>query len=122
MVLSSRAKYLEHHPGIEDVREVCKQAINYIATLITPIIAQYNLPDGWDDIHAWCDRVIMLPHQQPAASDKQAEIFLKELANYNAAKKTRARATINMLSIAFCLLCHRANGISRIIYAPSLYQ
>jgi CRISPR-associated protein Csc3 len=114
------AKYLEHHPGIEDVREVCQQAINHIATSIAPIVAQYNLPDGWDDIHAWCDRVIMLPHQQPAASDKQAEIFLKELANYNAAKKPgRGRQLI-------CSLSHSAYSVteqmeSAVLFTPQVY-
>lgn len=114
------AKYLEHHPGIEDVREVCQKVINYIATLITPIVARYNLPDGWDDIHAWCDRVIMLPHQQPAASDEQAEIFLKELANYNAAKKPgRGRQLI-------CSLSHSAYSVteqmeSAVLFTPQVY-
>jgi len=44
------AKYLEHYPGIEDVRETCEPVI---AQLIEPIVAQYHLPDGWDDLRLW---------------------------------------------------------------------
>ena len=44
------AKYLAQRPGIEDVRETCQQVIRYLGSLISPIISQYKLPDGWDDL------------------------------------------------------------------------
>ena len=37
------AKYLKRHPGIEDLRQTCEQMIDYIASLIEPIAAQYPL-------------------------------------------------------------------------------
>jgi CRISPR-associated protein Csc3 len=113
------AKYLERNPGMEDVREVCQEAIDLIATLIAPIIDRYKLPDGWDDIHDWCDRVIMLPQQQTANRDS-VDIFLKELANYNAAKKPgRGRQLI-------CSLSHSAYSVteqmeSAVLFTPQVY-
>jgi CRISPR-associated protein Csc3 len=115
------AKYLEHNPGIEDVRELCTKVIDRIAALIQPIIAQYELPDGWDDLREWCDRVIMLPSDnQTQSSGEQADIFLKELANYNNAKKPgRGRQLI-------CSLSHSAYTVteqmeSAVLFTPQVY-
>ena len=115
------AKYLEHNPGIEDVRETCQQVITQVATLIQPSIAQYDLPDGWTDVRQWCDRVIMLPSEvQTQSPTEQAEIFLKELANYNNAKKSgRGRQLI-------CSLSHSAYTVteqmeSAVLFTPQVY-
>ena len=115
------AKYLEHHPGIEDVREICEQVVAYIAALIQPTIASYNLPDGWDDLREWCDRVIMLPGSMPEdSSTEQANIFLKELTNYNSAKKPgRGRQLI-------CSISHSAYTVteqmeSAVLFTPQVY-
>lgn len=115
------AKYLEHNPGLEDVREICEQAVVYIAELIQPTIASYDLPDGWDDLREWCNRVIMLPSDIPAeSSTDQVDIFLKELANYNNAKKPgRGRQLI-------CSISHSAYTVteqmeSAVLFTPQVY-
>lgn len=115
------AKYLEHNPGLEDVREACEQVVSYIADLIQPTIANYDLPDGWDDLRVWCDRVIMLPSDIPAeSSTEQVDIFLKELANYNNAKKPgRGRQLI-------CSISHSAYTVteqmeSAVLFTPQVY-
>ena len=115
------AKYLEHNPGIEDVRETCQRVITHVATLIRPTIAQYDLPDGWADVRQWCDRVIMLPSEaQTQSPTEQADIFLKELANYNNAKKSgRGRQLI-------CSLSHSAYTVteqmeSAVLFTPQVY-
>lgn len=115
------AKYLGHNPGLENVREPCFQVVNHIAELIQPITTQYKLPDGWDDIREWCDRVIMLPGEvQLQSKSYQADIFLKELSNYNNAKKSgRGKQLI-------CSISHSAYTVteqmeSAVLFTPQVY-
>ncbi|MBW4498505.1 MAG: type I-D CRISPR-associated protein Cas10d/Csc3 [Scytonema hyalinum WJT4-NPBG1] len=115
------AKYLEHHPGIEDVRETCERVITYLKSLIEPIISQYKLPDGWDDLRLWVKRVVMLPGNNQAPDMKtQVETFLDELSNYNAAKKSgRGRQLI-------CSISHSAYTVteqmeSAVLFTPQVY-
>ncbi|MFK0732041.1 MAG: type I-D CRISPR-associated protein Cas10d/Csc3 [Gloeotrichia echinulata HAB0833] len=115
------AKYLEAHPGIENVRETCQEVISYLTSLISPILAQYQLPDGWDDLRLWVTRVVMLPgaNQEPSVKT-QAETFINELGNYNAAKKPgRGRQLI-------CSISHSAYTVteqmeSAVLFTPQVY-
>lgn len=111
------AKFLEKHPGIENVRESCQQIIEYINNLISPILSQYKLPDGWNDLRLWVKQVVMLPgNQETPTSDN----FLNELANYNAAKKSgRGRQLI-------CSISHSAYTVteqmeSAVLFTPQVY-
>lgn len=112
------AKYLEHHPGIENVREVCEKIITCIAEQIEPIVAQYKLPDGWDDLRSWVNSVVMLPQSTMPA--QQVDQFLKELSNYNAAKKIgRGKQLI-------CSVSHSAYTVteqmeSSVLFTPQVY-
>ncbi len=115
------AKYLELHPGIENVRETCQQVIDYLATLISPIISQYELPDGWDDLRLWVNRVVMLPNtNQELSPETQVQTFLEELNNYNAAKKPgRGKQLI-------CSISHSAYTVteqmeSAVLFTPQVY-
>lgn len=114
------AKYLEHHPGIEDVRETCEQVIHFVASQIEPLTSQYTLPDGWDDLRQWVERVVMLPSQPAQATEQQAEIFLRELAHYNAAKKAgRGRQLL-------CSISHSPYSVteqmeSAVLFTPQVY-
>ena len=115
------AKYLENHPGVENVRHICQEVIDYLTTLISPIVSQYQLPDGWDDLRLWVNRVVMLPttKQQPS-NLTQVETFLNELNNYNAAKKSgRGRQLI-------CSISHSAYTVteqmeSAVLFTPQVY-
>ncbi|MBW4616477.1 MAG: type I-D CRISPR-associated protein Cas10d/Csc3 [Desmonostoc vinosum HA7617-LM4] len=115
------AKYLEQHPGVEDVRETCQQVIHYLTSLISPILAQYELPDGWDDLRLWVSRVVMLSSANQQLSAKtQFDTFLSELGNYNAAKKPgRGRQLI-------CSISHSAYTVteqmeSAVLFTPQVY-
>ncbi|MBD2384628.1 type I-D CRISPR-associated protein Cas10d/Csc3 [Cylindrospermum sp. FACHB-282] len=115
------AKYLEQHPDIEDIRETGQQVITYLASLISPILTQYKLPDGWDDLRLWVTRVVMLPsaNQEPSVKP-QFKTFLEELNNYNAAKKPgRGRQLI-------CSISHSAYTVteqmeSAVLFTPQVY-
>ncbi|MEG5137167.1 MULTISPECIES: type I-D CRISPR-associated protein Cas10d/Csc3 [unclassified Microcoleus] len=113
------AKYLEHHPGIEDVREVCEQAIAHISQMIKPIISQYKLSDGWEDLRLWVTRVVMLPGNTPLDT-ASADVFLDELERYQLAKKQgRGRQLI-------CSISHSAYTVteqmeSAVLFTPQVY-
>ncbi|WP_019503799.1 type I-D CRISPR-associated protein Cas10d/Csc3 [Pleurocapsa sp. PCC 7319] len=140
------AKYLQHNPGIEDVRETGEKLIEVIAELIQPIVDKYELPDGWDDLRLWVNRIVMLPLPQPlslgqhslasfadAGSDRSyqergeeedgsnsAQVFLDELNNYQLAKKPgRGRQPI-------CSISHSAYSVteqmeSAVLFTPQVY-
>ncbi len=115
------AKYLEHHPGVEDWRPICQAAISYIKELLQPIISQYKLPDGWEDLKTWVNRVVMLPGSSETQPTKtQTQTFLDELDNYNAAKKPgRGRQLI-------CSISHSAYTVteqmeSAVLFTPQVY-
>lgn len=113
------AKYLEHHPGIEDVRQVCEQAIAHISQMIKPILSQYKLPDGWDDLRLWVTRVVMLPGNTPL-DIASGDVFLDELERYQLAKKQgRGRQLI-------CSISHSAYTVteqmeSAVLFTPQVY-
>jgi len=113
------AKYLEHHPGLEDVREVCEQAIAHISQMIKPILSQYKLPDGWDDLRLWVTRVLMLPGKTPLDT-ASSDVFLDELERYQLAKKQgRGRQLI-------CSISHSAYTVteqmeSAVLFTPQVY-
>ena len=115
------AKYLEANPGIDDISETGNKLISYIKSLIEPITSQYKLADGWDDLRLWVERVVMLPGNTTGETDEtQADIFLKELANYNAAKKSgRGRQLI-------CSISHSPYSVteqmeSAVLFTPQVY-
>ncbi|AFZ37990.1 CRISPR-associated protein Csc3 (plasmid) [Stanieria cyanosphaera PCC 7437] len=125
------AKYLQHNPGIEDVRETGEKLIEFIAGLIQPIVDKYELPDGWDDLRLWVNRIVMLPLPQPLSykergerqgegSHTTAQVFLDELNNYQLAKKPgRGRQLI-------CSISHSAYTVteqmeSAVLFTPQVY-
>ncbi|MEX0269382.1 type I-D CRISPR-associated protein Cas10d/Csc3 [Leptolyngbyaceae cyanobacterium UHCC 1019] len=115
------AKYLEHNPGLENVREISQQLVNRWLEVIDPIVRQYELPDEWKDLREWCDRVIMLPSDTQAQSPtEQVDIFLRELSAYNDAKKSgRGRQLI-------CSISHSAYTVteqmeSAVLFTPQVY-
>jgi CRISPR-associated protein Csc3 len=113
------ARYLQKNPGIETVRDTCQHLIDYLASLMQPVVTQYTMVDGWDDVREWCDRVIMLP-DDPQLATGTADIFLKELNHYNNAKKPgRGRQLV-------CSISHSAYTVteqmeSAVLFTPQVY-
>lgn len=117
------AKYLQHNPGIEDVRETGEQLIEFIADLIQPVVNKYELADGWDDLRLWVNRIVMLPDNSPNLGvnrEAEAQVFLDELNNYQLAKKPgRGRQLI-------CSISHSAYSVteqmeSAVLFTPQVY-
>ncbi|NJK74421.1 MAG: type I-D CRISPR-associated protein Cas10d/Csc3 [Oscillatoriales cyanobacterium RU_3_3] len=113
------AKYLAHHPGIEDVIETCEAVIDRINQIITPILDRYQLSDGWDDLRLWVQRVVMLPAHQPEQTC-DSTVFFDELERYQLAKKSgRGRQLI-------CSISHSAYTVteqmeSAVLFTPQVY-
>ncbi len=107
--------------GIENIREVGEKVIAYLAELIEPIVSKYQLPDGWNDLREWVKRVVMLPRRIDCQdATKQVDIFLKELASYNAAKKAGRG------KLAICSISHSAYSVkeqmeSEVLFTPQVY-
>jgi CRISPR-associated protein Csc3 len=113
------AKYLEHKPGVEDVRPICQEVIVNIAHRINPIIAQYKLPDGWDDLRLWVTRVVMLPGKATSTT-ASAEVFLQELSGYQLAKKLgRGRQLICSISHSPYTVTEQME--SAVLFTPQVY-
>lgn len=115
------AKYLERNPGIEDSRGICSQVVTYLSSLIKPFVEQYQLPDGWDDLRLWVERIVMLPGitQNQMVAD-QVDTFLKELAGYNAAKKPgRGRQLICSISNSAYTVTEQME--SAVLFTPQVY-
>ncbi|MUL35343.1 type I-D CRISPR-associated protein Cas10d/Csc3 [Gloeocapsopsis sp. AAB1 = 1H9] len=113
------AKYLERHPGLEDVREICQDAIAYISQLIKPTVVQYKLPDGWDDLRLWVTRVVMLPGKATSVTTS-AEVFLQELSGYQLAKKPgRGRQLICSISHSPYTVTEQME--SAVLFTPQVY-
>ncbi|WP_017306104.1 type I-D CRISPR-associated protein Cas10d/Csc3 [Spirulina subsalsa] len=115
------AKYFQHHPGVENIRPIGEEVIQFIANKIDSTVLQYELPDGWEDIRAWVSQVVMLPHSKSAKTEAESpDIFLKELANYNTAKKAgRGKQLI-------CSISHSAYTVteqmeSAVLFTPQVY-
>ena len=115
------AKYLQHNPGIEDIRETGEKLIEFIAGLIQPIVDKYKLADGWDDLRLWVNRTVMLPETSPLTESNIAtKVFLDELNNYQLAKKPgRGRQLI-------CSISHSAYSVteqmeSAVLFTPQVY-
>lgn len=115
------AKYLEQNPGVEDLRPICSQVITHISSLIQPFVEQYELPDGWDDLRQWVERIVMLPGAtQNRTAAEQVDIFLKELAGYNAAKKPgRGRQLICSISNSAYSVTEQME--SAVLFTPQVY-
>jgi CRISPR-associated protein Csc3 len=116
------AQYLKQNGGIEDIRPIGRQIINYVAELIQPIFEHYQIceiPDNWSDIKAWVKQVVMLPESQKK-ENLSTEIFLQELNNYQLAKKSgRGRQQI-------CSISHSAYTVtqqreSAVLFMPQVY-
>ena len=117
------AQYLKHNPGIapEEIKPIGEEICTFIAQKIQPIVSQYDLPDGWDDLREWLRHVVMLPHPETTAQPgEQVQPFLNELANYNNAKKPgRGRQLI-------CSVSHSAYTVSEqmesaVLFTPQVY-
>jgi CRISPR-associated protein Csc3 len=114
------ARYLDGS-GIENIREIGEKIIEYVADLIEPIVARYQLADGWNDLRDWIQHVVMLPAvAKTQFATEQVEMFLKEFAGYSAAKKT-GRGKQAICSISHSSYSVKEQMESEVLFTPQVY-
>ncbi|MCC5634800.1 type I-D CRISPR-associated protein Cas10d/Csc3 [Nostoc sp. CHAB 5844] len=116
------AQYFRSHSGLSftEILEVMKGMVNHAATLIRPILAEFHdLPDGWDDLKTYVNRVISLP--AGAVIPPEPDSFLVELKRYNAAKVT-GRGRENVCAISSSAYTVTEQMESATLFAPQVYS
>lgn len=111
------AKYIEHHPSLEDIQTTGDDLITYLAELLNPILQQNkSANDGWEDLRLWLKQVVMLP----TGNKTQADQFLKELKYYQSAKQP-GRGKQLICSISHSAYTVKEQMESAVLFTPQVY-
>ncbi|MEH2007795.1 type I-D CRISPR-associated protein Cas10d/Csc3 [Nostoc sp.] len=116
------SQYFRNHSGLDfaQILEVMKGMVNHAAVFIRPILAEFqDVPDGWDDLKTYVNRVISLP--TGAVIEPGADSFLVELKRYNAAKIT-GRGRENVCAISSSSYTVTEQMESATLFAPQVYS
>jgi CRISPR-associated protein Csc3 len=103
-----------------DVREVMSVMVAYAAIIIEPIVAQFTLPDGWNDLRTYVSRTVILP--TGAAIAPESDPFLLELSRYQAAKITTGRGRENVCAMSSSAYTVTEQMESATLFAPQVYS
>ncbi|MEM9905163.1 MAG: type I-D CRISPR-associated protein Cas10d/Csc3 [Cyanobacteria bacterium P01_D01_bin.44] len=115
------AKYIQKNSHLDDgqLRDKMDQMANHAATLVKPIIQEFILPDGWDDLRTYIQRIVSLP--SGAVVPPEIVPFLTELSRYQAAKVTgRGRENICAMSSSAYTVTEQME--SSTLFAPQVYS
>ncbi len=107
--------------GLEEaqIREKMAEMVNHAATLIKPILEQFTISDGWDDIRTYVNRVVSLP--AGAVVTPETQPFLTELSRYNAAKVIgRGRESVCAMSSSSYTVTEQMESAT--LFAPQVYS
>ncbi|MEH2238884.1 type I-D CRISPR-associated protein Cas10d/Csc3 [Nostoc sp.] len=116
------AQYFRNNSGLSfaQILEVMKGMVNHAAALIRPILADFqDMPDGWDDLKTYVNKVISLP--TGAVIEPNPDSFLVELKRYNAAKIT-GRGRENVCAISSSSYTVTEQMESATLFAPQVYS
>ena len=115
------AKYYKNNPGKDLAQniELMEGMVKYASKLIEPILEQFPIPDGWNDLRTYVSRVIALP--TGAVVKPEPDQFLLELSRYNAAKIT-GRGRENVCAISSSPYTVTEQMESATLFAPQVYS
>jgi CRISPR-associated protein Csc3 len=116
------AQHNRKYPHLSDldVREVMAGMVAYGVSLIEPIVAEFTLPDGWDDLRTYVGRTVILP--TGAAITPELDPFLVELSRYQAAKVTTGRGRENVCAMSSSSYTVTEQMESATLFAPQVYS
>jgi CRISPR-associated protein Csc3 len=116
------AKQNQRNPHLDDrqVREVMESMASYAASLIQPIVEEYTLPDGWDDLRTYVNRIVSLP--DGFVNVPETDPFLVELSRYKAAKITAGRGRENVCAMSSSSYTVTEQMESATLFAPQVYS
>jgi CRISPR-associated protein Csc3 len=115
------AKYYQKNIGkdLADNLEVMEGMVNHATCLVIPILEEFAIPDGWDDLRTYVSQVISLP--TGAVIEPKPDSFLVELSRYNAAKVTgRGRENVCAMSSSSYTVTEQME--SAMLFAPQVYS
>src|SRR6478672_9446348 len=115
------AKYIEANKGLDDnqVSQTMAEMVKYAANLIQPILGEFTLADGWNDLRTYVSRIVSLP--TGAVVKPETEPFLVELSRYNAAKVTgRGRENVCAMSSSSFTVTEQMESAT--LFAPQVYS
>lgn len=115
------AKYIQQNSHLDDgqLRDVMTQMVNHAAYLVKPIIQEFVLPDGWDDLRTYVQRIVSLP--SGAVIAPKTDPFLTELSRYQSAKVIgRGRENVCAMSSSAYTVTEQME--SSTLFAPQVYS
>ncbi len=115
------ARYFEQNKGLDEgqVRDIMEGIVAHAANLITPILAEFTIPDGWQDLRSYVSQVVSLPSGAVVAPE--AKSFLLELTRYKAAKITgRGRENVCAMSSSSYTVTEQMEAAT--LFTPQVYS
>jgi CRISPR-associated protein Csc3 len=117
------AQYLQQpaNKGLDEsqFRQKMAEMVNYATSLIQPIIEEFTIPDGWEDLRTYISRVVTLP--TGAVTPPEVNPFLVELNRYGAAKVTgRGRENVCAMSSSSYTVTEQMESAT--LFAPQVYS
>lgn len=115
------AKYIQKNSHLDDgqVQDIMTGMVNYAATILEPLVQEFILPDGWNDLRTYVERVVLLP--DGFITPPQTDSFLVELSRYQAAKVTgRGRENVCAMSSSSYTVTEQMESAS--LFAPQVYS
>lgn len=115
------ARYIAKNPGLDDaqLRDKMAKIVSHAIGLIQPIVSEFTLPDGWDDLRTYISRVVSLP--TGAVVPPQPDSFLVELGRYNKAKLTgKGRENVCAMSSSAYTVTEQMESAT--LFAPQVYS
>ncbi|MDY6781057.1 MAG: type I-D CRISPR-associated protein Cas10d/Csc3 [Cyanobacteriota bacterium] len=115
------AKYIKANAHLDDgqLQKMMAELVERAATLVEPIVREFILPDGWDDLRTYIQRVVSLP--SGGIVPPQTDPFLTELSRYKAAKIVgRGRENVCAMSSSAYTVTEQME--SSTLFAPQVYS
>jgi len=115
------AKYVQQNSHLDDgqLRDVMAQMVSHAVSLLKPIVEEFLLPDGWNDLRTYIQRTISFP--SGALVSPEIDPFLTELNRYHAAKVTgRGRENVCAMSSSAYTVTEQME--SSTLFAPQVYS
>lgn len=115
------ARYIQQHPDLDDgqVQSVMLEMVGYVTQIIEPLIQEFSLPDGWDDLRTYVRAVVVLP--TGAITTPTSEPFLTELDRYKAAKiNGKGRENVCAMSSSSYTVSEQMESAT--LFSPQIYS
>jgi CRISPR-associated protein Csc3 len=115
------ARYIQQNAYLDDqqLQIVMAKMVNYAATTVEPIVQEFMLPDGWNDLRTYVQRIVTLP--AGAVTPPVTDPFLTELERYKAAKiNGRGRENVCAMSSSSYTVTEQMESAT--LFTPQVYS